>query len=200
MFEPGGDGRIAEVFGDLEAAANVAVVLPGMDNEAANYDARLRASGQNLQNNAGPETATIAWLGYDTPEGADVGWTTAQRIAAGRLAGFLEGLTAYGDKHATVIGHSYGSTVVARAAAHNHMPADNLVFAGSPGISRAVDATPSPDDFNGYSLYYGETRTDFVTHVGGIAHGLGPDARPPLPHRQRRRSRQLLQRADRLPQ
>ncbi|MFE5718172.1 alpha/beta hydrolase [Streptomyces erythrochromogenes] len=39
-FDPRGRGQVAEVFGDLEHAAHVSVIVPGSDNDAASYDAR----------------------------------------------------------------------------------------------------------------------------------------------------------------
>ncbi|WP_046780001.1 alpha/beta hydrolase [Streptomyces yangpuensis] len=39
-FDPRGRGQVAEVFGDLEHAAHVAVIVPGNDNDAASYDSR----------------------------------------------------------------------------------------------------------------------------------------------------------------
>ncbi|MFJ9547817.1 alpha/beta hydrolase [Streptomyces erythrochromogenes] len=39
-FDPRGRGQVAEVFGDLEHAAHVSVIVPGSDNDATSYDAR----------------------------------------------------------------------------------------------------------------------------------------------------------------
>ncbi|MEU6294186.1 alpha/beta hydrolase [Streptomyces erythrochromogenes] len=39
-FDPRGRGQVAEVFGDLEHAAHVSVIVPGSDNDAASHDAR----------------------------------------------------------------------------------------------------------------------------------------------------------------
>ncbi|MFF4643402.1 alpha/beta hydrolase [Streptomyces sp. NPDC001389] len=41
-FDPRGRGRVAEVFGDLEGAAHVAVVVPGSGNDAPSRDAPRR--------------------------------------------------------------------------------------------------------------------------------------------------------------
>ena len=37
LFDPAGDGRAAEVFGDLTTARHVAVVVPGMNNDLNNF-------------------------------------------------------------------------------------------------------------------------------------------------------------------
>ncbi|KOV38128.1 MULTISPECIES: alpha/beta hydrolase [Streptomyces] len=39
-FDPRGRGQVAEVFGDLEHAAHVSVIVPGSDNDATSHDAR----------------------------------------------------------------------------------------------------------------------------------------------------------------
>ncbi|MGH9154269.1 MAG: alpha/beta hydrolase [Acidimicrobiales bacterium] len=172
LFDPRGDGRVAEVFGDLEGAENVAVIVPGMGNEVANFDGKLRANGQNLQGVAGPETATIAWLGYDTPEGVDGAFGHARDKAAKSLATFVGSLSGYGDKHTTVIGHSYGSTVVAAATAHRGMVADELVLVGSPGISKSVPEGWRPPA--GTRLWYGETGKEPISDWMYTFHGSGP--------------------------
>ena len=83
----------------------------------------------------------------------------------------------------TVVGHSYGSTVVSDAAATNGMRAHDVVLVGSPGTDRAHSAA----DFHllpGGHLYVGAASGDAVTwspaHVrpgllGPSLGGLGDD-------------------------
>lgn len=83
-------------------------------------------------------TASMVWLGYDAPQ-----WLTGP--AEGRyadrgaplLSDFMNSLslTHQGPSHVTVIGHSYGSTVVGAAFGHYGMHADDAVFVGSPGVT-----------------------------------------------------------------
>ena len=72
LFDPAGDGRAAEVFGDLTTARHVAVVVPGMNNDLEQLHGRgRRESVQHQASQFDPDqVATIQWLGYDTPEGA----------------------------------------------------------------------------------------------------------------------------------
>jgi len=133
LFDPTGDGRAVEVFGDLDAAEHIAVVVPGMANDIRNFD-RLREDAQDLFGAAAGDTAAIAWLGYDTPDGVDAVSRAAADRAAPRLAAFLEGIDPGSQRSITVVAHSYGS-VVAGAAAAGGIEADNLVFVGSPGTS-----------------------------------------------------------------
>ena len=81
-FDPRGNGRIVEVFGDLGAADRIAVLVPGVANRADNFntglgDVRERApavQARALYDAARAESpdghvAVVAWLGYDAPQG-----------------------------------------------------------------------------------------------------------------------------------
>ncbi len=149
LFDPRGDGRVVEVFGDLEAADHVAVIVPGMANDATNFGAgpgSLRMDAFGLyQATSRTGVATIAWLGYDPPDGVDAAGRTAAERGAPDLARFLGGLDPFDERVVTVVAHSYGS-VVAGLAAADGIDADNLVFVGSPGttLERADDAVLRP--------------------------------------------------------
>ena len=71
----------------------------------------------------------------------------------------------FGDPHLTVIGHSYGSTTVADAAAGFGMRADDVVLIGSPGTDLARSAADFHLPENGH-VYVGSASTDPVTHLG----------------------------------
>jgi hypothetical protein len=141
LFEPPGDGRVVEVFGDLDTAEHVAVVVPGITNDIDNFGpvegSGFRANAAALHEAASglePSVATVAWLGYDTPDGVDAVVRTAARAGHDDLVRFVSGLVADEDVHVTVIGHSYGSLVTGMAAGRG-MLADEVVFVGSPGTS-----------------------------------------------------------------
>ena len=81
-FDPRGNGRVVEVFGDLGAADRIAVLVPGVSTTANNFntgldDVRDRApavQARALYDAAarrlpGQHVAVIAWLGYDAPQG-----------------------------------------------------------------------------------------------------------------------------------
>jgi pimeloyl-ACP methyl ester carboxylesterase len=146
LFDPTGDGCVAEVFGNLEAADTIAVVVPGMSNDLSNFstsDGGFRLNAANLFAAAsGGQTATVAWLGYDTPDGADAASRSAAAAGAPCLARFLRGIDPAADRRVTVVAHSYGS-VLSGIAAADGIEADNLVFVGSPGttLDDATEAT-----------------------------------------------------------
>jgi pimeloyl-ACP methyl ester carboxylesterase len=132
---------VVEVFGDLAAADRVAVVVPGMSNDLDNFSeegggfrenaARLYEASVDLGSQS---VATIAWLGYDSPDGIGAATRGAATEGAPALRKFVEGIDPGADKQVTVIAHSYGS-VVAGLAAGRGLAADDLVFVGSPGTT-----------------------------------------------------------------
>lgn len=150
LFDAAGDGRIAEVFGDLDDAARIAVVVPGMANDMSNFsepDGGFRAGAERIfWASAHSNVATIAWLGYDTPNGVDATARGAAAQGAPDLARFLSGVDPDGSRSITVVAHSYGS-VVAGLAARDGIAADNVVFVGSPGttLESAADAVLRPE-------------------------------------------------------
>lgn len=86
-------------------------------------------------------TATIAWVDYKTPQFSNLANSPAGEsdAIAGQhnLAQFQNGLhvTHQGPPaHNTIVGHSYGSTVVGYAARSGSLPNSDLVFLGSPGV------------------------------------------------------------------
>jgi hypothetical protein len=172
LFDPAGDGRAAEVFGDLTTARHVAVVVPGMDNDLDNFtggDAE-RVQHQASQFDPG-QVATIQWLGYDTPEGATALGTGAAEPGAEALPQFVEGIRAQRSErlHWTVIGHSYGSLVTGMAESSRGLDVDETVLVGSPGVG--VDHASDLGDGNvwvglaqwdlvGYSEWHGSNPHD----------------------------------------
>ncbi|MFE1176657.1 alpha/beta hydrolase [Streptomyces sp. NPDC058773] len=97
-------------------------------------------------------TAVVSWLGYDAPEVDGSMATTGRAEPAGDdLRNFTHGLreSHQGERaHMTVLGHSYGSTVVGVGASHGGgLDADDVVVVGSPGmaVDHAKDLNMNPD-------------------------------------------------------
>jgi hypothetical protein len=183
LFDPSGDGRAAEVFGDLDAAEHVAVLVPGATNTLDTFDG-FNDSAELLHTTTSelwPDrpTATIAWLGYDTPDSLPFGipfpgpeaiFDESADQAATTLPPFLEGINQSG-RHVTVIGHSYGSVAVGLAAREG-LAADDIVFLGSPGV-RARNAT----ELGHNNVWAGLNPNDpirFVDNVSVLGAGHGP--------------------------
>lgn len=128
------EGAIAVAFGNPDTAKNVAVCVPGTTSTLSSFGLDQAA---NLSTEMGPDGAAIQWLGYDAPEflPGQVNDPEQAREGGAILAKDVEGYrTTNPNAHVTVIGHSYGSTVVGYSAMDNGLKADDIVFVGSPGV------------------------------------------------------------------
>ena len=79
----------------------------------------------------------MAWIGYAAPGWAQVPFAARARSGGRLLAADLAALDAArveDPPHVTLIGHSYGSTVVGAAMQSGPRRADDLVLVGSPGV------------------------------------------------------------------
>jgi pimeloyl-ACP methyl ester carboxylesterase len=169
LFDPAGDGRAAEVFGDLTTARHVAVVVPGMNNDLNNFTGGDAERVQHQASQFDPDqVATIQWLGYDTPEGATALDTGAAEPGAEALPQFVEGIRAQRSErlHWTVIGHSYGSLVTGMAESGQGLDVDETVLVGSPGVG--VDHASDLGDGN---VWVGLAKWDLV----GYSEWHGPN-------------------------
>ncbi len=171
LIEPEGQGRMIEVQGDLRTARNIAVLVPGMNNDLERVRAQsVRA--KEIGEEAGPGTATVVWLGYDAPLGLTEGRSTeSSRAAAPLLCRFQEGLAVIApDAKVTLIGNSYGAQVVSRAMLEGAR-AHRYLLTGSPGadpsVTSAAQMTPP-----GTELFaVARSRGDYVSY----AEQHGPD-------------------------
>ncbi|HEY9371397.1 alpha/beta hydrolase, partial [Streptomyces sp.] len=182
-FEGHGTGRIVEVFGDLEKARRIAVVVPGSDVNLDTYGGRFRRGAAALSAELGPDAAVVAWLGYDTPDTVGPEVLTPGRAdeAAPELRAFISQLRTFNpDAAISALCHSYGSVVCGRAA--RGLDVTDLVLYGSPGTgadSAAALATPA-------RVWAGRASGDWIASVPhaqvelfGTTLGLGPDPAEP---------------------
>ncbi|WP_330333181.1 alpha/beta hydrolase family protein [Streptomyces sp. NBC_00536] len=169
-FDGRDGGRLVEVFGDLSTADRIAVLVPGAGISVDNYW-RLRGAGQSLQRASGRRTAVVAWLGYRTPTTVSLAAVTPDRAegAASALTSFLTELAARTPgARTTLVCHSYGSVVCARAAAG--AKASAIVLYGSPGTGFGnVTALHTRA-----TVWAGRGATDWIADVPHTTVGLGP--------------------------
>lgn len=135
-------GHAIVAVGDPDRARHVVTYVPGTTARLGTVEVDLQRADATLAaaRAADPraDTAAITWLGYDAPPdiARAVAAEPAER-AAEPLARFQDGLrsTHQGPPaHQTVIGHSYGSTVVGHAARRGGLQADDLVLVAGPGV------------------------------------------------------------------
>ncbi|ORA84827.1 hypothetical protein K3U93_11690 [Mycobacterium malmoense] len=177
-----GEGAAAIAIGNPDTAANTAVVVKGLgsgvrEGTLANPDG-VRLFEESARADWGKETAVVMWVGYDAPNTwHDPGlWEPNMARTGGQLlASDVNALAVThqgAPAHMTVVGHSYGSTVVADAAAGYGMHSNDVVLVGSPG----TDLAHSAADFHlspGGHLYVGAASGDAVTWSPGHVRGPG---------------------------
>ncbi|WP_055489848.1 alpha/beta hydrolase [Streptomyces sp. TP-A0356] len=187
-FDPEGSGRIAEVFGNLDKAQRISVVVPGVDTDLLTFQRTFRqysapvGMAQSLytaEQAASPRTRTavIAWADYTAPGGLGVEAATAMRAEEGavRLNALVRALP--GGSPVQLYCHSYGS-VLCGVAAHALPPrVSDIAVAGSPGMrtettaglhtTARVWAMRDADDWIKDVPYL---------EVGGLGHGADPVA------------------------
>ncbi|MFC6985380.1 alpha/beta hydrolase [Streptomyces cirratus] len=186
LFDPTGDGLVAEVFGDLDRAGRVSVVVPGVDTDLLTFERTQRSltaptgMAQSLyeaERASAPDssTAVIAWAGYTAPTGVGMDAATGKLAVEGsvRLRALATALP--GRSSVALFCHSYGS-VVCGVAAHE-LPArvTDVVVAGSPGmrVSNAAELhTPA-------RVWAMRDSGDWIADVphlelGGLGHGADP--------------------------
>lgn len=189
-----GEGAAAIAIGNPDKAANTTVMVSGLTTSVAG-GTLSDGTGVNVYNEANKadthnSTAVVQWMGYNAPDlDADldtnmIGVTEPfmARDGAQLLAPDVNALDVTHDgnpAHTTVIGHSYGSTTVADAAAGYGMRADDIVLVGCPGTDLAQSAADFHLPPDGH-LFVGAASTDFVTgmgreHVNIPGVGLGTD-------------------------
>ncbi|BBZ48477.1 hypothetical protein H7H82_13130 [Mycobacterium heidelbergense] len=184
-YEPeafGGEGAAAIAIGNPDTAANTAVLVKGLgsgvrEGTLANPDG-VRLYEESARADWGKETAVVMWVGYDAPNTwHDPGlWEPNMARTGGQLlAADVNALAVTHDgapTHMTVVGHSYGSTVVSDASAAYGMRTDDVVLVGSPG----TDLAHSAADFHlspGGHLFVGAASGDAVTWSPGQVRGPG---------------------------
>ncbi|MFD3539039.1 alpha/beta hydrolase [Streptomyces sp. NPDC058662] len=180
-FDPRGRGQVAEVFGDVERAEHVSVIVPGSDNDATGHDRRRAPStgpagmATALRAAAGGSAAVIAWTGYTTPVGVglDAAGGNLAQAGAVRLVRFTRGLDAVGAPDPVLFCHSYGSVVCGLAA--RHTDAADVVVLGSPGMrAGTADALGTRA-----RVWAARGPSDWIADVpnvelAGIGHGADP--------------------------
>lgn len=141
-YQDVGNGRVIISTGNPDTAQNVSTYVPGMGTKLSGIKGgvgRADAMYNSARLAGSPSTATIAWYGYDAPQGlGDAKSEDDAKKAAPMLDNFESGLrvTHDGTFHNTVVAHSYGTTVTGYAASHGHtLDVDDIAFVASPGVT-----------------------------------------------------------------
>ncbi len=149
-FDTIGNGHAILAAGNPDLADNVLTFVPGTTSTLGNIGGNVEGVDRIVESarQAAPyeSTAAITWLGYDAPQAifepnpfapGDARDPSYATNAGPALDRFQDGLrtTHEGPRsHNTVVGHSYGSTVVGISARDHGLDVDEVVFIGSPGV------------------------------------------------------------------
>ncbi|MEV0672989.1 alpha/beta hydrolase [Mycobacterium sp. NPDC050441] len=184
----GGDGRALVSFGaDPYTADSVSWYVPGLGSQldkldyimhcALNIQQSVHAENQSLS------SASIAWLGYDAPNGsasARVAGTTLAQRGGEMLFTDISTFTAVRDAFAGdgshfkgnhVFGHSYGSTTTSYAGVDGRLAphVTTVTLVGSPGTGPLQHA--GEFGLAGGRVFVVSSSRDFVTGLGGRTPG-----------------------------
>ncbi|MFG2759813.1 alpha/beta hydrolase [Streptomyces wuyuanensis] len=185
-FDPGGKGRVAEVFGDLDRAGRVSVIVPGVDTNLLTFERSKRkysapvGMAQALytaERAAAPSvrTAVVAWADYTSPAGVGLDASTGRLAANGanRLVALTGALP--GRAEVSLFCHSYGSVVCGVAARELPGRVRDMAVAGSPGM-RAETAAQLGTDARVWAMRDSDDWIEDVPYlaVGGLGHGADP--------------------------
>jgi len=185
-FDPAGGGRAAEVFGDLDRAERVSVVVPGVDTDVLTFQRTHRKysapvgmarSLYDAERAASPSTRTavIAWADYTTPGGLGLDSATATRAADGavRLNALVRALP--GRSPVSLFCHSYGSVLCGLAARELPGRVTDIAVAGSPGM-RVERASQLRTSAHVWAMRDADDWVQDVPYLelGGLGHGEDP--------------------------
>lgn len=186
------NGKIILASGNPDTADHTATYVPGtltdihaIDKDVERID-RLWAASNQMDPSA--STSTIMWFDYDAPDNPATEAPKDKYADEGGplLRQFLEGNRVAHDQaigspsHTTVIGHSYGSVVVADAALgqpEGTPLADDIVAAGSPGMRVKEPEELGVDRDHMWAADAGGAGDWAARNLGRFVHGGGV---PPL--------------------
>jgi hypothetical protein len=177
-FSADDDGRAIIANGNPDTADHQAVYVPGttadLNSIKGNINRMVNVWHAATGKADGQSVSTITWLGYDAPDDVakDAPFSHYAYDGGPSFNKFLDGLevshTGDSPPHRTVIGHSYGSTLIGAAAEKGTLNADDVVFAGSPGV-RVSDADEL--DVPEGHVWNEEDGSDPVPDIGRYGHG-----------------------------
>lgn len=212
-FDTRGNGHAIVAMGNPDTAHRIATYVPGtgasLGKIGGDLDRADRMGIEALRQNPNLRTSTITWIGYDAPQkvidkdlplglddvfpGKDATRGDYARNAGEALDRFQDGLRVThegGRSLNTVVGHSYGSTVIGYTARDHGLDADRTIFVGSPGVGAnhvdqlhlpkdSVYSSHAKNDPIQYGVDPGDVAKRVLTHQGEVdlIHGENPSSK-----------------------
>ncbi|WP_392670265.1 alpha/beta hydrolase [Streptomyces sp. LN785] len=186
-FDPSGKGRAAEVFGDLDRADRISLVVPGVETNLLTLErtgSKVNAAPVGMAKSLyaaeraarpGTRTAVIAWADYTAPAGIgmDAALGNLAERGAVRLTALVGALP--GTAKISLFCHSYGSVLCGVAAHELPSRVTDIAVAGSPGM-RVENAAELHTTADVWAMRdHGDWIQDVPNmEVGGLGHGADP--------------------------
>lgn len=180
-------GHAAVSIGNPDTASHTATFVPGTGQDLGAFEGSDRKSQEMFAaalranpNLSADNLAVTTWMGYDRPmDLTEAAWPGRAETGGADLDSFINGMHAShtGAVPAvdTVIGHSYGSTLVGGAATGgNHLAADNVIAVGSPGMLTEHASNLSLAE--GANVYAMTARNDIISWATDLTLGADPFA------------------------
>lgn len=180
-------GHAAVSIGNPDTASHTATFVPGTGQDLGAFEGSDRKSQEMFAaalaanpSLSADNLAVTTWMGYDRPMNlAEAAFPGRAETGGAGLDSFINGMHAShtGAVPAvdTVIGHSYGSTLVGGAATGgNHLAADNVIAVGSPGM--LTDHASNLNLADGANVYSMTARNDVISWATDMTLGADPFA------------------------
>lgn len=176
-------GHAAVSIGNPDTATRSATFVPGTGQDMAAFEGSNNKSlsmfdaAMQADKSLEGKLAVTTWMGYDRPMDLyEAALPGRAENGGATLDTFLNGMHASHTGPAaidTVIGHSYGSTLVGGAASGgNHLAADNIIAVGSPGM--LVDHASDLSADAGAKVYSMTARNDVISLATDMTLGADP--------------------------
>ncbi|MGW4050647.1 alpha/beta hydrolase [Streptomyces sp. NPDC004779] len=180
-YDTKGGGRAVVANGNPDIADHTAVFVPGTYTNITETEKYIHHMSEMWKETSakvpGQNVSTITWIGYDAPQSIvpEAMKEHYAHTAAPDLNRFMSGLEHVqgGDdkSHTTLIGHSYGSTVLGAASNGGDLRTDDIIAVGSPGM--LVEYAKELDVEEGHVWSQAGGFTDDQVPLGGKFAGLG---------------------------
>jgi hypothetical protein len=177
------DGKAIVSVGNPDLADNVLTYVPGtgadLSKVGGDIDRTNKMADDANSADRSATTAAVFWLGYDAPDSIPQAGQSGFAEDGGKdLGGFQTGLRATHEGETpsrnTVLGHSYGSTVIGHGAMSSSINADAVVFVGSPGVD--VNNADELSGLHPSQVYATRAENDAIARIPDwdIIHGNDP--------------------------
>ncbi|PJE94459.1 hypothetical protein CUT44_30020 [Streptomyces carminius] len=188
-------GHAVTANGNPDTADHTAVFVPGTTSRLGTVEGDINRMSDLWRDSSreapGQSVSTITWVGYDAPQTAipvadgdvvpEAASVSYAKDGSPKLTSFMEGLqVAQGGpnaSHTTVIGHSYGTTVVGDASYGKELATDDIIAIASPGMlaPHASDLTTGTEHTWSMAAPFPDDPVPFggkVAGLGGIGFGV----------------------------